>query len=363
MQKLITGDTVKTAARLMLGLGAAILLIWTVVSGDGSAILRELRRADKSTLVMAFLIHGSMVFGLGARLLRILKAAGMRIHYGRSLSLTLVGNFFNLALPGSVTGDLVKAVEATEGDKSRRLDALGSVGLDRVFGLYGLAVVAVLGAVLDPGSVGRMLEENPSLGYVFFLMVAVLIGLVLIVLIARFTRFGSLVRQIGDKMEQQESRLKRSFGKLLVDVCALVRRFIAARSAVLMGIAYSTIVHLVYALSVFVAARAVGETEIPLTAYLYITAFANLAAAIPITPGGLGVRDVTIAYLLGLLAVGSGQAAAIPLLLSSMVLFWGALGGGLYLLRARRFATTFSDPDRATLIHRAESIDPPGDGM
>ena len=47
----------------------------------------------------------------------LLRAQGIKLSMGRTAQLTLIGNFFNIALPGAVSGDFVKAFLHRQGDR------------------------------------------------------------------------------------------------------------------------------------------------------------------------------------------------------------------------------------------------------
>lgn len=80
----------------------------------------------------------------------LLKAHGLRLPMRRTLELTLVGNFFNVALPGAVSGDFVKAFYIGKELDGKRAQAFGSILFDRVAGLTALVFVA--GAAMALGS-------------------------------------------------------------------------------------------------------------------------------------------------------------------------------------------------------------------
>ncbi|MCB0362946.1 MAG: flippase-like domain-containing protein [Bdellovibrionales bacterium] len=58
--------------------------------------------------------------------------------------LSLVGLFFNFAVPGSVGGDLLKAFYVAQDHPGRRMVAATSVMMDRIIGLYSMVWLALL---------------------------------------------------------------------------------------------------------------------------------------------------------------------------------------------------------------------------
>jgi hypothetical protein len=79
---------------------------------------------------------------------------------GQALSWTMIGSFFDLAMPLSNGGDLVKAYYvARNAGKGRRSLAVLSVLLDRVIGLLALFIFAWLVCLFA----GRRVDDNPQL--------------------------------------------------------------------------------------------------------------------------------------------------------------------------------------------------------
>jgi uncharacterized membrane protein YbhN (UPF0104 family) len=65
----------------------------------------------------------------------LLDTQGAKLHFGRVLQLSMVGNFFNIALPGAVSGDFVKAVYVSKEFPEKRAPVFGSMVFDRLLGV------------------------------------------------------------------------------------------------------------------------------------------------------------------------------------------------------------------------------------
>src|SRR5690242_16977115 len=66
----------------------------------------------------------------------------------KAFQLTMIGNFFNIALPGAVSGDFVKAFYVGKEIRGQRARAFGSILFDRVAGLSALVLVSALATIL-----------------------------------------------------------------------------------------------------------------------------------------------------------------------------------------------------------------------
>lgn len=105
----------------------------------------------------------------------LLQAQGISLTWKRTFQLTLIGNFFNIALPGAVSGDFVKAFYIGREVEGKRARAFSSILFDRVAGLSALFLLsaaalagrrrqrpgAALGVALGPA---RPARRRPGVG-------------------------------------------------------------------------------------------------------------------------------------------------------------------------------------------------------
>ena len=135
----------KTVLKIAFVLG---LLLFLTKKGFISA--HETGRAfmnwqDSLPGILAMLVSGL----LGAiRWQLLLRAQGTRLSMGRTTQLTLIGNFFNIALPGAVSGDFVKAFYIGKELEGQRARTFGSILFDRVAGLSALVLISAGALVL-----------------------------------------------------------------------------------------------------------------------------------------------------------------------------------------------------------------------
>ena len=81
----------------------------------------------------------------------LLRAVDVELTWRETLQLTMIGNFFNMFMPGSVGGDPLRAYYATRhAPPGRRVEAATTVLVDRALGLGTLLVICVVGLALQP---------------------------------------------------------------------------------------------------------------------------------------------------------------------------------------------------------------------
>src|SRR5207237_10222498 len=74
----------------------------------------------------------------------VLKAQGLALPMGRATEISLVAHFFNSFLLGSTGGDLMKAYYAARETHHKKTEAVVTVFVDRLLGLWAMLLFAGL---------------------------------------------------------------------------------------------------------------------------------------------------------------------------------------------------------------------------
>lgn len=246
----------------------------------------------------------------------LLRAQSIQISFWQALVFYFVGVFFNNVLLGNIGGDALRIYDI------RRLTGTTSGGMaatltDRFVGLFSTCSLA-LAAILIAAEV--------SVAGVLSMLVP--IWMALLVLLAM-----GLSRRIGGRLESMAAAfLPRRLGSLLGDLRASIvvyRRQVPLLAAVLgisVGVQFCRI--LVY----WSAGLAVGLNA----GLLYFVCFqpvAAIVAALPISIGGLGVRENSLVRLFGGVGVSPEVATAMSLLGYVAGVIASLLGGAAFVLR------------------------------
>ena len=221
-----------------------------------------------------------------------------------------IGLFSNTFLPSVVGGDVVRAGVAMRSVRSRTGLVLGSL-VDRVQDVLGLAALAALGALLLPTA----LDDNSR--RVFWILAGVCAtgaaGVALLVWLLPGRRLPFRVRRIL-------VRIRIAYRALSSRPGALVRAF-------LLGMALQT-------LQVFLNAWLGGMVGLhaPLQVWLFVWPLAKIAATLPLTQGGLGIREAALAALFAPFGIPAVLAVAVSLVFQVVVISGGLMGGLLSLV-------------------------------
>jgi len=265
------------------GLLSAILwwLPWPTLAG---AVARV--PAGVWLLVVLAFLAGHVVSALKWRLL--VRATGVPLGVSLALRAHGLGLFANLCLPSLVGGDLVRAGLAIREHGRAEAVALASLG-DRVNDTLALVLLAGAGA-LACGGAGDGLALDVLLGFAVLLPASVLAALAIVPRLPTARLPGVLARVILRVREARDALLARPGQE-------------AAAFALSLGIQGAFVL-----LNVRLAA-AVGIDR-PAAVWLLAWPMAKLIALVPISLGGLGVRELALATLLAPFGVEAALAVA-----------------------------------------------------
>ncbi len=239
---------------------------------------------------------------------------GAGISLRQAVRCYFAGLFGSLFLPSLIGGDILRLAMALRVAKSRAGVVLGSL-VDRISDFAALVLLAGIGAALVPGSLdsqGRKIFE--LVGGIAILIVAIIAGVIAMLPVRRFS-----------------FRMKRRF----VRVRRALRSTMKQPRAMLRALSMSVTVQLIFIVLSVVLAGACG-LHLRFRVWLFAWPLAKLAAAVPITQAGIGVREAALAALLvpfgatAVLAVASGLAW-------DAISISGAIAGGIFALLAGRF--------------------------
>ncbi len=213
-----------------------------------------------------------------------------------------IGMYFNLLLPTSVGGDVVRAWYL-DGQSGNRLNAFISVFLDRLCGLWILLLLACLGVLMSP-------LELPTWIPLFVWGCA---GCAAAGLTAM-----PILTQHSDKAPWKFRQLLEAF-KALPSWRAWVG-----------PVLLSVFVQVANVVIVWLVGQALGA-PVPFAYYWLLVPMVSLLTMLPISVNGMGVREGAMALLLAPLGVSGGIALTLAFLWFAVSATVSLLGGLVYL--------------------------------
>jgi uncharacterized protein (TIRG00374 family) len=242
---------------------------------------------------------------------RLLISESGEVPVTRALRAHFAGLVANLALPGAAGGDVVRAglVIRTATDKTRV--AVGSLA-DRVVDTLSVFTLACVGAALSTGAGDTRAVIVRAGGVLLLLSVGGAVGLF-------------ALRRIPWK-----GKPKKLVDKLVSSLGALAGRKGAIAACFLLSLAIQAVF---VGLNVLLADA--SGVSVPTAAWFFAWSASKLLAVLPISVGGLGVREASLAALLVPFGAPPARVVAVGLLWQSILVTSGLLGGLILLLLSR----------------------------
>jgi uncharacterized protein (TIRG00374 family) len=316
----------KTLAKALFVFGLLYFL-----TQKGFISVQDTRRAFDSwpTLLVVFLILGCQVLLGALRWQWLLKAQSIELKWLRVLELTAVGNFFNIALPGAVSGDFIKAFYIGKDIPGQRARAFGGILFDRIAGLSALVLIAGAAMIL-----GYESSPNGNTEQMYHVLRPLVIFAAICTLL--FYAYLFLVKENWDPVlltiRKLEKSLPAKLGNAMNSVGRIyegIRHYHHHRWTVLKALMISLVVHMTVGWAFLEFAHAFGADHLSLLAVYTIFPLGLLVTAVPVAPAGLGTGHAAFLYLFNL--IGCARGADIFTLYALSQLFYGFVGGVVYL--------------------------------
>ena len=250
----------------------------------------------------------------------VVNAAGAALDLATSAQCYFGGLFGTLFLPSIVGGDVIRLAVGLR--KSPRPAAVLAGNLaDRFLDFSAQAGLVVVGLFLLPGSLPEAWRER-AIHYLLVLIVAGLIGLLLVLAIYR-----AVVKRSSRKLRRGIVRLRHAL------------RSVKRRPVVLIaGWLTATLIQFTFLVLTALLAISCG-LALPLRVWLFAWPLAKLAAVLPLTQGGIGVREAALVALLAPFGAPGALVLATGLVWEGIVISGGLLSG-LFALIQKQFSSS-----------------------
>lgn len=310
----------------------AFLLLRLTLTMTGANLGRDLRQARLPLLLTAALIWGLIQLLAARRWQLLLQVQNMPLTLSEVFQLTMAGNFFNLVIPGAVSGDILKIAFTGQHFPGRKTEIALTMLLDRIIGLGALFAAAFLFTLAGIGQMPQLLRDSPILALALLAVNAgCLSGAGLYLLFRHKERLQRhpLCQRLWNSLQRLlPAPLLRLLGRL-DEALELYRerQSVLGRHALL-----SLCIHLLSAVTLFAIGKALHESAMSFLEYGIATQVANASGIFPLTPGGLGMRDaVSAAFFQAFQVTPAAIAGSIPIAYSLISSLW-ALAGAFFLL-------------------------------
>ncbi len=303
--------TLKQCLFALLKVAVSIGLLALLLRGmDLATVVAVLGRLPATAIATGLILMLAQFVVLGLRWWLVMAAIEAPIAFGKALPITFIGGFFNQVLPTSFGGDGVRMWHAHRLGIGGQAAVIG-VLLERISGLFGLALLTALGAAYLGGDINNYAVR---LGLLATLPVAVA---------------GVLALATLDRLPERWRR--NSALKEAAQLAQDSRRVFLAPAKALPLLLLSLLSHVLAAGTIY--AFAVGlRLGLPFATCVALFSAVILVTTIPISFAGWGLREGAMVALFAFAGLGADTALALSLAFGAGYLVASLPGCALWLV-------------------------------
>ena len=299
---------------------ALLFLLFKTRNINLKELAADIRHADKTLLLLSFGVFFLMnILGL-LRWEMLLRAAKLFIPLKRIIISFSGGIFFSLVLPSTIGGDLTRSIDLSLHTKKPH-EVVATVLLDRLSGYAGLVILVLVSVFFGWGYV----RENKFI-LISVTIITLLLAAVLLVLFNRpaYRKINSVLQSPG------AGKIREAFRGLHREIHIFRDR----KKVLAQNLLLSVLIQSIGPLTLYLICLSLGQK----INFLYFLIFIPIIGAItliPISIGGLGVRENLTVYLFSYAGLSENVAAGMALLNFSFILLCGIIGGLIYVFTVR----------------------------
>ncbi|WP_152051560.1 lysylphosphatidylglycerol synthase transmembrane domain-containing protein [Tautonia marina] len=290
--------------RLAVGLGLLGLALWT--NRDQIAEVLD-RKINYGLFAVGFVLYFTGAVLAFLRWYVLVRALGLPFRVRDALRLGFIGLLFNMVIPGAVGGDFVKAAYLMR-EQSRKTQAAASVAIDRMIGLLGMFLLAMIVGAFAWNGVEAPVRR--LIGAAVFMSVAV-IGVMAVAFAP------PLYRPLAERFAH-----RRKFAAALHELAVMGSAYRRRMDVVAGTVVMSSLTHVLNIFAFIFIGKAIFPDVPGLAQHFLIVPLVLFSTAIPLPFGALGVSEQISGVLFKLADYDGG---AVTMMAFRVAQFLGAL--------------------------------------
>jgi len=307
----------KKIFQLLLKVGISIAILFFLFrSVDEKVIFGLIKNSNKLFLFFAFIVFLVNYLLCFFRWEMLLQAVEIDLPVKKVIASFSGGIFFNLFLPSTVGGDFVRSMDLASHTKKSK-EVVATVFLDRLSGFVGMVLVSLFAV-----SFGFKLVQDKAV----FIPVFIITGILAFILLILFNEF--LFLKINKLLHSSSAGKIRETVKNIHQEIYYFRRH---KPVIFKNLLLSLAIQLIAPATFFLIGLSLGIRINPVYFFVYLPIISAITM-LPISIGGLGVRDATTIYFFAKAGVVKDLAFAASLINFFFILICGSLGGIIYVL-------------------------------
>ena len=292
-------------------------LVWKM-RGELTEFVHTVSHANFSWLTAAYASFSIVLLCAVLRWQLLLRAQHLILKIGPLIEYVMIGLFFNNFMLGATGGDLIKAYYVAKETHHKKTEAMTTVFIDRIVGMFALICIALVALLFHMGD-PKM--RKVTLAILAFFGIFAVIALVFVnkQLIKKIPFFEFLSGRIP--FRQTLSRVYDAFYVYHDHKGVIVGAFL-----------YSLFLQFIVVLIVYGLGKALSIQGVGLIHYLLLVPVISTVGALPISFGGLGLGEGAYVYFFNLVTEQSAKYLALALTMRFLGILWSLVGGFFLML-------------------------------
>ncbi len=279
-------------------------------------LLGTFSRANRWLLLISVLLVPLIDFVSSVKWYCLARACGLPVGLWRLYAYYVVGGFFNLVLPSSIGGDVIRIHELGR-YTGRYADSAAVVFVERFSGLAMLVLLAAIAVIVN--------LQMFNLPWLTASLIVGLLGVAIVCWVILDARpFNFIHNNFGSKLPIVSSALQK-IGKFRTAVLTYRER----PRALWLAIFNSLLFYFLAIINVWVSALAF-DSGVDFVSMLVAVPVIMFIMNLPFSIGGLGLMEFAYIFTLGLFGINASAAISTALLMRLKTLVTAGMGGLVY---------------------------------
>ncbi len=307
----------KTIIFILKALVSISLLTILILNIDWDTVANNLEKANLLFLATASLLNLAERFELTFKWNLLIRVRDIFISFGRLFIINAIGSFLGLFLPSSLGTDVVKGYYLVKNNSEKSV-SISSVFVDRVLGMFSLLTFGVVSVFFAGDLIAK------------FNLKLIIVALFILAVTFFYLFQKDWTTKILTKFSPRKTKLKEIFDNLL-KLHGSILEYKKHPKTLMFAFLVTLLVQVTRVFTYYVISLSFG-IHIPIVYFFLFIPLIMLVMMIPISVGGLGVREGAFVAFFSLVGMSVSDAVMISFMNSFLdILNTLILGGGGYL--------------------------------
>lgn len=329
----------KSIKLLLKSIVSISLLLVILTKVDWETVLKNFKSASIIFLFIAFLLNIFERFELTYKWNLLIRVRGLYVHFNRLFLINSIGSFLGLFLPSSLGTDVIRGYYLIKNNSEKSI-SVSSVFVDRILGMFSLLLLGVISVFFA----GDLISIFNIRLYIISLFIIAVIAFYI------FQRNETVIL-----LEKISKRIKlHKFTEKGIKLHSSILSYKRHPKTLMLSFFITLLVQVTRVFTYYFFALAFN-ISLPLVYYFLFIPIIMLIIMIPISIGGLGVKEGTFVAFFTLIGMTINNAVTISFTNSLIdTINTLIIGGGAYLFYKTPLKEQIIPEDKHNLVNSNE---------